>query len=99
LPVEARPVSGQQTPVRRFPETQHDLARQTLGRSIALEALAIVAKHAVFRSGPQKTRSILKEDLHGQVGQTVFLSVIPETVLLRIGRDSESEAGEDSREM
>jgi hypothetical protein len=98
LLVEAPPVPRQQASIRRLAETQGYLVRKTLSRPVALKPLAIVTEHAVFRSGPQKARPILKEDFHGQIGQTIFCSVIAETVLLGLYRHSESEAGEGGGE-
>ena len=65
LMIEAHPVPRQQASIRCFAETQDHLVRKTLVGPVTLKSLAIVTEHPVFRSRPQKTCPILKENFNG----------------------------------
>ena len=82
LPVKTATVPRQEASIRRFAETQNYFAGKTLSRPIALKPLSIESENAAFRPRPQEACPILQEDFHGQVSQTIFCSVITETVFL-----------------
>ena len=71
---------------------------KTLDRPVTLKPLTVVAEHSVFGSGPHKACPILKEHFDGGIGQSVFRSVVAETVLLRLSRHSESHARQSREE-
>ena len=98
LLVEPTPVSDQHTPIRHLAQTQDHVVWKALGWPVTLKPLTVVAEHAVLGSSPQKACPILKEHLHGGIGQPVLRSVVAEAVLLRLDGRGRSQARQDGRE-